>query len=130
MIIAVVSLLSADSNSAFARRAYSYGSSMTGEAAANSARSSAASAAASKAITKDDFAAVVHKTPANAKKLAPRKHTDAHVDPVTIDEDSILNVFAPAPIDTRTAKVSHNKTNAKSVIVAGAKKSTDRVLPR
>jgi hypothetical protein len=124
LIIAVVSLVSAGSSSAFARRAYSYGSSTEGEAvtrtASNTSSSSATTAATSKAITKDDIS-TVHKTTAPVKKVTAKKHADARVDAGNADEDSILNVFAPAPIDALPAKDSH-KTNDKSVVVAGVKK--------
>jgi hypothetical protein len=125
LIIAAVSLLSAGTSSALARRAYSYGSSSSSETVTNSAPSSATAAASSKSLTKDDVSTTVHKAPSAAKKVATRKHTDAHVDTTNADEDSILNVFAPAPIDIPPAKISHNKTSDKSVVVAGAKKTTE-----
>ncbi len=64
---------------------------------------------------------MVHKAPASARRAAIKKHADAHVVAASADEDSILDVFAPAPISAPPAKVSH-KTNEKSVVVAREKK--------
>jgi hypothetical protein len=111
LIIAIVSLFTAASDSALARRAYSYGSGASSDGAHD------------KAITKEEVSAGVHKTSAPAKKVAAKKHSDSHLDSGNGDDDSILNVFAAAPMDAPPPKpkASH-KTNEKSVVVARAKK--------
>lgn len=124
LLITLVVLLTLPADLAQARRAYSYGSDGSSSAAPESSGKLAVAATKDLAPSAAVSGSVLHKAAPAAKKVPLKKHADGRNESGTgVDEDSILNVFAPAPIDTISASLkTAKKTNEKSAVVVRDRK--------
>ncbi len=124
LLITLVVLFTLPADLAQARRAYSYGSDSSSPAAPEGSGRLAVAATKDLAPAAALSGAAVHKSAPAVKKVPLKKHADGRNESGTgVDEDSILNVFAPAPIDTISASLkTAKKTNEKSAVVVRDRK--------